>query len=110
MSNIGTPKSAGQRHLTYCAAVAFALAVAFIVVTTPRPDTAAAGTTNNNAETTIAETAACLQACCFQTCCLQTWPYYEHSCLRDDGQRDGNARTVRVIAMTGQARRHASRQ
>jgi hypothetical protein len=30
--------------------------------------------------------------------CAQSWPYYDHSCLRDSRKADGNARTVRVIA------------
>jgi hypothetical protein len=30
--------------------------------------------------------------------CAQSWPYYEHSCLRDSRKAEGNTRTVRVIA------------
>ncbi len=104
MSNIATPEFVGRRHLMHCAAVAFALAAAFIVVSVPKPDAAAAGMTDNDAK------AACLHACCVQTCCLQTWPYYERSCLRDNRRWNGNAAAVRVIAINGEVRRHVSRQ
>jgi hypothetical protein len=104
MSNIATPNIVGRHHLIHCAAVALALSAAFVVVTMPKPDMAAAGTTDNEANSG-ANTAACLQ-----TCCLETWPYYERSCLRDNRQRDGDARTVRVIAINGQARHHVSGQ
>jgi hypothetical protein len=114
MSNIGAPNVVTHRHLIHCAAVALALSAAFVVVTMPKPDTAVASTTDSGANT-AANTGACLQTCCLQTCCLQTcclqtWPYYERSCLRDTRQRDGDARTVRVIAINGQARHHMSRQ
>lgn len=99
MSNIGAPNVVTHRHLIHCAAVALALSAAFVVVTMPKPDTAVASTTDNGANT-AANTGAC----------LQTWPYYERSCLRDTRQRDGDARTVRVIAINGQARHHMSRQ
>ncbi len=104
MSNIVT-----HRDLIHCTAAAIALSTAFVVVTMPKPDAAAASTADNDAK------AACMQTCCFQTCCFQTWPYYERSCLHDDRQRDGNGRTVRVIAINGQAwhqqaPHHVSRQ
>ncbi|MGC1444269.1 MAG: hypothetical protein WA837_02300 [Xanthobacteraceae bacterium] len=99
MSNIATSNIVGRHHLIHCAAVALALSTAFVVVTMPKPDTAAASTTDNEANSG-AKTATC----------LQTWPYYERSCLRDARQRDGDARTVRVIAINEQARHHASRQ
>jgi hypothetical protein len=99
MSNIATPNIVGRHHLVHCAAVALAPSTAFVVVTMPKPDTAAASTTDNGANT-AANTAAC----------LQIWPYYERSCLRDTRQRDGDVRTVRVIAINGQARHHMSRQ
>ena len=108
MSNIATPNIVGRHHLIHCAAVALALSTAFVIVTMPKPDTAAASTIDNeanNGANTAANTGACLQ-----TCCLQTWPYYERSCLRDTRQRDGDARTVRVIAINGQARHHMSHQ
>jgi hypothetical protein len=98
MSNIATLDFVDRRHLFHCAAVALALATAFVVAV-PKPDMAAAGTTDNDAK-----------AACLQTCCLQTWPYYERSCLRDDRRRDGNAGAVRVIAINEQARHHVSRQ
>jgi hypothetical protein len=104
MSNIATPNFVGRHHLIHCAAVALALSIAFVVVTMPKPDTAAASTTDNETNSG-AKTATCLQ-----TCCLQTWPYYERSCLHDTRQRDGDARTVRVIAINGQARHHVSPQ
>jgi hypothetical protein len=75
-------------HLIHCVGVALALAAAFIVVSMPKPDIAAASTTDNDAK----------------AACLQTWPYYERSCLRDNRQRDSDARAVRVIAINGQAR------
>ena len=103
MSNIATPNIVGRHHLIHCAAVAFALSAAFVVVTMPKPDTAAASTTDNaanSAANTAANTATC----------LQTWPYYERSCLHDDRQRDGDARAVRVIAINGQARHRVSGQ
>ena len=103
MSNIGAPSVVTHRHLIHCAAVALALSAAFVVVTMPKPDTAAASTTDNGANSG-ANTAANTGAC------LQTWPYYERSCLRDTRQRDGDARTVRVIAINGQARHHMSHQ
>ena len=108
MSNIGAPSVVTHRHLIHCAAVALALSAAFVVVTMPKPDTAAASTTDNGANSG-ANTAANTGAC-FQTCCIQTWPYYERSCLRDTRQRDGDVRTVRVIAINGQDRHHMSRQ
>jgi hypothetical protein len=89
MSNIATPKIVGRRHLLHCAGVALAFAAAFIIVSMPKPDTAAASTTDNRAK----------------AACLQSWPYYEHSCLHDSRQRDGDARAVRVIAINAH---HAS--
>ncbi|MGB7041932.1 MAG: hypothetical protein WBD83_20395 [Xanthobacteraceae bacterium] len=99
MSNIATPNIVGRHRLVHCAAVALALSIAFVGVTMPKPDTAAASTTDSGANS-AANTAAC----------LQTWPYYERSCLRDTRQRDGDVRTVRVFAINGQARHHMSRQ
>lgn len=101
MSNIVAPSVVLDRHLIQCAGVAFALAAVFTVASMPKPDTAAAGTTDSGAK------APCLQACCLQA---QTWPYYERSCLRDSRQDDGHVRTVRVIALNGQVRHHVSRQ
>lgn len=95
MSNIATPNIVGRHRLVHCAAVALALSIAFVVVTMPKPDTAAASTTDSGANSAA---------------CLQTWPYYERSCLRDTRQRDGDVRTVRVFAINGQARHHMSRQ
>ncbi|MGB7886808.1 MAG: hypothetical protein WBL55_10410 [Xanthobacteraceae bacterium] len=103
MSNIATPNIVGRHRLVHCAAVALALSIAFVGVTMPKPDTAAASTTDNGSNSganTAANTAAC----------LQTWPYYERSCLRNTRQRDGDVRTVRVFAINGQARHHMSRQ
>ena len=79
----------------------------FTVVSMPRPDTTAPGTTSIEAKTTACES---LQTCCTQTCCLQTWPYYEHSCLRDSRRQGGDAQPVRLIALNGQARHYVSQQ
>jgi hypothetical protein len=49
MSNIATPNIVGRHHLIHCAAVALALSTAFVIVTMPKPDTAAASTTDNEA-------------------------------------------------------------
>ena len=115
MSNIVAPNLTTRGHLIHCAAVAFALATAFVIVSMPKPETAAAASaTPDAAKPATANSAACLQTCCLQTCCLQTcclqtWPYYEHACLHDSrGDRD--ARTVRVIAINGPAPHHPSRQ
>jgi hypothetical protein len=29
--------------------------------------------------------------------CAESWPYYESSCLRDERQRGGNVRNIRII-------------
>ena len=102
MSNIAT-----HRYLIHCAGIAAAVAAAFTVVSMPRPDTTAPGTTSIEAKTTACES---LQTCCTQTCCLQTWPYYEHSCLRDSRRQGGDAQPVRLIALNGQARHYVSQQ
>jgi hypothetical protein len=91
MSNIAAANAVTHRHLFHCAAVALALATAFVVVSMPKPDAIAAGTTDHAPKAAEA------------TACLQTWPYYERSCLRDNRRRDGNDPTVRVIAINGQA-------
>ena len=60
MSNIATSNIVGRHHLIHCAAVALALSTAFVVVTMPKPDTAAASTTDNEANSgakTAAKTA-----------------------------------------------------
>jgi hypothetical protein len=107
MSNIiGT-----RRHLIHCAAVALALSAAFVVVTAPKPEMAAATTAEDTAQIQAqAQADVCSQACCLQTCCVQTWPYYEHSCLRDDRRQEGDARAVRVIAVGEHAPLHLSRR
>ncbi len=97
------PNNATHRHLFHCAAVALALATAF-VVTMPKLETAsvsAADASVQNASTATPETAGG---------CIQSWPYYERSCLRDSRQQDGNGRTVRLIATGGPSARHGSRQ
>jgi hypothetical protein len=102
MSNIiGT-----RRHLIHCAAVALALAAAYVVVSAPKPEVAAATTAEDTTQTQIQAQADV----CSHACCLQTWPYYEHSCLRDDRRQEGDARAVRVIAVGGQAPLHLSRR
>lgn len=97
------PNNACHRHLFHCAAVALALAAA-TVVTMPKLETAAVSTTDTSAQ--IVAKAAPEAG----VSCVQSWPYYEHSCLHDGRQHDGNARTVRLITPGGAASRHASRQ
>lgn len=92
MSNIATPNIVLRGHLLHCAGVALAFATAFIIVSMPKPDTAAAASTTDNGA---------------KAACLQSWPYYEHSCLHDSRRRDGDARAVRVIAINED---HASRR
>ena len=105
MSNIVAPNLTTRGYLIHCAAVAFAFATAFVIVSMPKPETAAAASATPDA----AKPAGANPAACLQICCLQTWPYYEHACLHDSrGDRD--ARAVRVIAVNGPAPHHPSRQ
>jgi hypothetical protein len=102
MSNSLTATCENHRHLFHCAAVVLALAAA-TAVTMPKLEVAAVATTDTGDQTVskaAPETAGCLQG----------WPYYEHSCLRDGRQLDGNARTVRLIATGGSASHHASKR
>jgi hypothetical protein len=73
------------RHLIHCVAAALAVSAALTVISLPRPETAAAGATDQDAK----------------AACLRTWPYYERSCLRDS-RRDGDVQAVRVIGVDGQ--------
>ena len=116
MSNIAArsfvdSNSVGHRHLFHGAAVALALATAFVIVSIPKPETAAVGAADDGAQVAAqsAPEAAPQEPSCLETCCLQTWPYYQGSCLHDSRQHDGNARTVRLIAAGGQAPPRAAR-
>jgi hypothetical protein len=81
-----------DRYLIHCAAVALALCTAFVVAM-PKADTPVA-----SAAVDVAKSA-----------CVQSWPYYEHSCLRQSRAGDDDVQAVRVIALSGQASRPASR-
>jgi hypothetical protein len=83
------------------AIVTAAACAAVIVGLIPEPEQAAAASTNAAANDSDTDTKAS---------CFQNWPYYERSCLHDNRQQDGNARTVRVIAVNQQAAHRGIRQ
>jgi hypothetical protein len=101
ISRSGTaPDNATHRHVFHCAAVALALAAAAFI-TMPKLETAAVSATDTTVQTAsnaAPETAGC----------LQTWPYYEHSCLHDGRQQDGDGHAVRLITTGASAPHHAS--
>jgi hypothetical protein len=112
MSNI-----IAHRHLIHCVAVALALSTAFVIVSMPKPDTVTPSTT----ETLTSSATQTLTSSATQTltpsttdadakaACHQAWPYYERSCIRESRQQGSNVHAVRVIAISGQAEHHVSR-